>query len=294
MNYRRLVATLACSALAASTATAEVADILASRDNTLYEDGAGSLSNGAGAHLFVGMTDEPNRRRALLQFDIAAAIPAGSTIDAVNLTLNMSRTIAASEDCSLHRVLADWGEGPSDAPGREGDGAASEIGDATWIHTFYDTAMWGAAGGDYAPTASAVISVGDTGPYTWSSSPDMVADVQGWLDDPGGNFGWLILGNEATAMTAKRFDSRENSDPAVVPMLSVTYTPGGVGPTIYESASPEPAVILASPIGTAAASPHDFSPVAADDLLFYKVQDGGGSPEVFYLTRQGSGLRVTY
>jgi hypothetical protein len=48
----------------------------------------------------------------------------------------------------------------------------------------------------------------------------MVADVQSWVDNPSSNFGWLLLGNEASAPTAKSFDSRESGNG---PVLVVTF-----------------------------------------------------------------------
>ena len=56
-----------------------------------------------------------------------------------------------------------------------------------------------------------------------------MADVQRWLDDPSSNFGWLLLGNESTNRTAKRFDGRQNvsgfPDPQP-PVLTVKYLGG--------------------------------------------------------------------
>jgi len=51
----------------------------------------------------------------------------------------------------------------------------------------------------------------------------MVADVQLWLNTPANNFGWLVLGNESGSQTAKKFDTRENSNPANRPVLTVFY-----------------------------------------------------------------------
>jgi MYXO-CTERM domain-containing protein len=48
--------------------------------------------------------------------------------------------------------------------------------------------------------------------------------VQGWLDAPGTNFGWLVQGDEVTVGSAKRFDSRENSTVGFRPALEITYT----------------------------------------------------------------------
>ena len=81
------------------------------RDNTLYEDAGGQQSNGAGEFMFAGITNQPGLRRALIHFDVAgAAIPAGSTIDSVTLTLNLSRTNTGATPVALHRVTADWGQ----------------------------------------------------------------------------------------------------------------------------------------------------------------------------------------
>ena len=51
----------------------------------------------------------------------------------------------------------------------------------------------------------------------------MVSDVQMWLDAPSTNDGWLLLGNESTSSTTKRFDTKENLDPNVRPLLVITY-----------------------------------------------------------------------
>ena len=68
-----------------------------SKDNTLYETNVdGSLkSNGNGQQLFVGRVGtlpegDGKIRRALLSFDVSA-IPSGSRIDSVALTLNMNK-----------------------------------------------------------------------------------------------------------------------------------------------------------------------------------------------------------
>ncbi len=49
----------------------------------------------------------------------------------------------------------------------------------------------------------------------------MAADVQSWLDDPAANHGWVLIGNEMVTVTAKRFGSRENADPAAQPVLCI-------------------------------------------------------------------------
>jgi hypothetical protein len=170
----------------------------------------------------------------VVAFDIAGSIPPGSMITAVTLSLNMSRTIdGTARTVELHKLLADWGEGTSIAPGEEGIGAPATTNDATWRHRFFDTIFWATEGGDFSATVSASQSVGGVGQYMWSSA-QMVADVQSWLDNPASNFGWIVLGDESTIATARRFDTRESASP---PVLTIQYIPG---PRVVPTPRPRP------------------------------------------------------
>ena len=120
---------------------------------------------------------------------------------------------------TLHRANADWGEAGSSGSGQ---GDVAQPGDATWLFRSFNTLSWATAGGDYAASASASQSVTDTGTPEWSGA-GMVADVQFWLDNAASNFGWLILGDESTTSTARKFTSREGFNP---PRLTVDYTSG--------------------------------------------------------------------
>jgi hypothetical protein len=127
------------TALLSTAVLADTVNLLAEKDNTLYEDDEGDLSNGAGDNLFTGRTNNSSLiRRAVIKFDIDGAVPAGATIDSVQLTLNVSRSRnSTAEDTALHRLNSDWGESGSNALVMGGGGgAAAEIGDATWQHTF--------------------------------------------------------------------------------------------------------------------------------------------------------------
>ena len=169
--------------------------------------------------------------------NFAGNIPAGSTILGVTLSLNMSMTPSGTpRTTELHKLLADWGEGTSQASGGEGEGAPATTNDATWRHRFFDTIFWTAEGGDFSATVSASQSVGAVGMYTWSSPP-MVGDVQSWLNNPATNFGWLVLGDESEILTAKRFDTRESASP---PVLTIQYTPGVPRPTPTPRPRPTP------------------------------------------------------
>ena len=206
------------------------------KDNTIYEPND-DISNGAGARLFVGNTDNEVKRRALISFDVPSNIPVGSTVNSATLRMNLNRAPdgAGTNDVTLHRLLADWGEGTSNANGQEGEGRAATDGDATWMYTFYNTGnpsgspAWSAQGGegDYVVSASATTPVGGReayGIHSWSST-GMVSDVQAWVDTPHGNYGWMIKGEESGAKTAKRFDSREGTDPPELPELEIDFTP---------------------------------------------------------------------
>src|SRR6185503_17047458 len=103
----------------------------------------------------------------------------------------------------------DWGEGLSNAGNPGGQGAPSQTGDATWIHTFYNTSFWTTPGGDFSPTVSATTFVPGLGTFTWSSS-GTIADVQSWVSNPATNFGWIIIGDEVTAASAAQLRSRES------------------------------------------------------------------------------------
>ncbi len=209
-------------------AAADVVLVPASRDNTLYENTEGIISNGAGESVFAGKTNAGVVRRSLLRFDVAAAVPAGSTVTSTTLSFNVSRSISSDLPMSFHRVLVDWGEGPSVALGEGGRGTLAEPGDATWLHRFYPDQFWALPGGqpgvEFQAEPSVVAMVGAIGSYTVGSTPGLVADVQAWLNAPADNFGWMVIGDESTLGTAKRIDSRENVNPAVRPMLAVEYS----------------------------------------------------------------------
>jgi hypothetical protein len=211
------------AAFSATRTTAATININPSKDNTLYQFVASDVdrSNGIGTHLFTGTTEDSLIRRGVIAFDIAAAIPAGSTINSATLHMNMSRANnTTARTVGLYKLLTDWGEGTSDAPEQEGRGAPATTNDATWRHRFFSSSLWTTQGGNFSTTLSASASVGATGLYNWSSA-QLAADVQAWLDTPASNFGWLILGSESTAGTAKRFDTRESVNP---PVLIIDYT----------------------------------------------------------------------
>ncbi len=243
-----LILAAALCGIGPSLASATSISINPSKDNTLYEYVAadGDRSNAVGDHFFAGKTAQGYIRRGVLAFNIAGSIPPGSTITSVSLSMNMSRTLLDNARIvELHKLLADWGEGTSNANANEGQGAPATTNDATWRHRFYSTIFWTTQGGDFSGTVSASQSVGVIGQYIWSSA-QMVVDVQSWLNNPANNFGWLVLGDESTAETAKRFDTRESTS---FPLLTIEYTPSTPTPTPTATSTP-----TATPTATATAT----------------------------------------
>ena len=190
------------------------------------EDPGGLYANSLGEFMFAGHTNRSEKRRALIGFDVGAALPKGATVTGVELSLTMTRTRADEKPVGLHRVLAAWGEGASKATGQQGTGDIAVEGDATWQFRVFETIRWERPGGDFEAVASATAEVGGEGRYSWESTPELGADVQGWLDDPASNHGWLIVGDETGRQTAKRFATRESADEGQWPLLTVTFAGG--------------------------------------------------------------------
>lgn len=224
LAYFLASASIAVGAVA-QTATVQLAP---SRDNTLYEDPAGAISNGQGQYLFVGTNSSGAARRALLAFDVAAAVPARARIVDVRLTMVVRQSSAAAvTSASLHRATTLWGEGASIGSGNEGGGAPALLGDATWTHAVYPTVTWANLGGDYVAAPSSVAGMPAVGSFTFEKTEAMLADVQDWLDGQP-NFGWLVRSDELVSGTARRIDSSDNlTATALVPTLTVTYLPPG-------------------------------------------------------------------
>lgn len=228
----KLCLTAASVALCTSLQAQTTITITADRDATLYESNNGTLANGAGPSIFVGVTAQPGKRRALLHFDVAGQIPTGSRVLSVELdTFSAQSTAFLPIATYVHRVTQDWDEGSAFANGPGGAGTFAGNGSATWIHTSRGTsgATWNTPGGDFDPQPSFIFDLASVGPSTATVQPGIVNDVQSWLDNPAGNFGWILKTDEVMWPTARRMNSRESSLGSL-PRITVTYlTPGQVG-----------------------------------------------------------------
>ncbi len=190
----------ACMAQAATTLR-----LSAIADSSMMSESE-AIADGAGPHIWVGQTVGGVYRRAMLRFDLSAIEP-GSVVLGARLTVFMSKTIHPGRMIAVHRLVSSWGEGSSSG-GSGGAGSTAGFLDSTWGWRFYGPRIpWATRGGDYlsAPSASRRVEVAGA-PYEWSS-PQMIADVQGWIDRPISNAGWIMIGDEASP-SAMRFDSR--------------------------------------------------------------------------------------
>jgi hypothetical protein len=219
-------------------------------DATIFQNNPNN-SNGAGPALFAGENGAGSPRRGLLEFDIAGFVPAGSTINAVQLTLFLAQVAGSGAGpgdptpriIELHRLTDNWGEGVTglgSTVGGSGQGFAAAIGDATWNQRFcgggppctgVGGTSWATAGGDFVAAASQSSLVGNVvnTPFLWLTNAALVSDVQGWLDAPGTNFGWALEGDETAATDFRAFFTRDfsaaaDADGSLVPQLRIDFT----------------------------------------------------------------------
>ncbi len=201
---------LAVLALTGIQAYGAIANISPSQDNTVAEDFPDN-SSGICDSVYSGNTDNSAARRAFLQFDIAGALPPGSVINSVSLSMAVTRgSNHIDSTFTLHPVNAAWIEGTNGCGVRGGGQGEPSTGGVTWN----TQPGFGAASGSTL--------INSTSPV-WSSAA-MASDVQGWLDNSGSNNGWVLIGDENNPTTTRRFDSSEGGTP---PLLIVDYTPTG-------------------------------------------------------------------
>ena len=215
--------------LTAAPCVADVSQIVADRDNTLFESGDGSLSSGSGQHVYAGRVNfDANgwvERRAVLHFDVSS-IPANATIVSASVRVQVVKSPPAPPlglTFGLHRCLSDWGEGSSSATG--GNGAPTSAGDATWLHAFAPSVNCNTPGGDCDAVAGWTTIMNANGSYTFTGA-GLAADVQSWVGG-GANHGWVMVGDVSTPRTVRKFASREYSNASQRPTLIVEWELGG-------------------------------------------------------------------
>ncbi len=193
------------------------------RDTHLYQYSP-TYNYGVSTPLLID-SDEPSQQdnydvSALLYWDISS-IPAGSTISSASITVNVENVTDATPGFNLYAMLQGWTEGT-------GNGSATGNG-ATW-NTYDGTNAWpGGAGGagasDRGTTALANLAPTSTGSYQVTLNASALAVLEGWVNTPAGNNGFMIhAGTEDNGMD---ISSREAVTITARPKLTIDYCAGG-------------------------------------------------------------------
>lgn len=219
-------------------ASAVTVTLAAGKASTIFENQPEN-SIGRGPAVFVGGDSSGSPRRGLMDFNVAANIPAGATIMSADLTLYLGMAAggdigapdATSRMIDLHRIIGDWAHGPTgfgvQVISGTDQGFPAVPPSPTWNDRRYQQNQpWAAPGGDFLPTASASTLVGSTvnGAYTWASTSALVSDVQLMLDQPSIGYGWMLINqDERIAGSYRALYTKDWMDPLLRPQLLVTY-----------------------------------------------------------------------
>jgi hypothetical protein len=223
---RFLAVTLACTGPMAGHGAVQGFTPVA--DTSLMEV-APTNNNGAAPWILSGTTQNGPNVRGLLRFDLSA-LPTNTLIRSAQVTLTVTRQPSdglENAPFGLHRMLKDWSEGAQFSSLTPGQGAPAQPGETTWNYRHYPTHAWAAPGGavgvDYAGIQSSFQFIyGADVAYLFENTPEMVADVQGWVRRPDLNFGWMLkCADEGIIFTGRRFGSRE--DAVNAPGLEIDY-----------------------------------------------------------------------
>jgi len=185
----------------AQTAFADVMTLISTQDSY----GSSFLpDNTHGSDVNVVVSANPvGMARAFIAFDLSS-IPFGSTVTDVELKLNINVGPAQPIPLSVHKITTIWDEST-----------------ATW------NSPWTNPGGDFVLTSSADQTFSGTGFTIFSSTPQMVSDVQSWVDDQSSNNGWLLKRTSEVVPPSIQIvlGADPPNSPGNLPMLTVTFTP---------------------------------------------------------------------
>jgi len=193
-----------------------------SKDTSIFEGLDASSGQGVLFTGRVGSKSNETRRRALMAFDVVNQLPPDAVILRATLHLSVSSVrLPKAKPTTIHRMLADWGEGSSHAINGQGD--TPTAGDATWTTRVVGSdplELWANPGGDFVPEASGetVVALEDVYPI---QSTQVARDVQDWVDGVVPEYGWMIRGDESTTVTSAHLYSRESS--VSRSQLEITY-----------------------------------------------------------------------
>ena len=218
---------IACLTL--TECVAATGNFIPAADTSLLEV---SPSNNLGGYFGMnsGTTQNGPRTRALMRFDLSS-LPTNTVVQSATLTVHVTQQPIDGYDFTafgLHRMFRPWGEGDKIPVTQPGQGVPATAGEATWLHAFYPTNQWTEPGGqpgtDYSSIESSFEIIYDVAgsPYIFPSTPELVDDVQAWINKPATNHGWMFrCADELPRFTARRFGTREDANNA--PVLELKY-----------------------------------------------------------------------
>lgn len=181
-------------------------DPAAMADNYLYKGNGGRPNYGTNDSLHVGNWGGGEWTRPVLEFP-AFPIPGNASLVSVKLGLYLtSVATTAPMDISVHRILSSWTELGSNWDTRDG------------------VVPWNTTGGDFDPTAVAIVAgVGSTpGWYEWN----VTSLAEAWWARSIPNQGLLVrqVGDDTVAGGEKYFASSDASNATIWPTLFINYT----------------------------------------------------------------------
>jgi hypothetical protein len=211
--------------------------VLTASDDTFINAGNPNNNNGASLSFFAGTDGHNGVMRGLVRFGLPASLRGRVTVTGVQLVLTIQAlgdgTAGTAAIQSLQALTQPWTQGNGFGTGANGftvgQACAGSIVGATWNQTNCAAGTsWSTPGATVAATVSGQVDTTGIpigGLVTWSSatSPGMIADVQGWIDNPTTNNGWRISSStEGNGTQTQRFFSTESG--ASGPTLSIAYS----------------------------------------------------------------------
>ncbi len=202
--------------------------------DTDIHQGDPTYNYGASSPLSIDSDDPYNSGddiSSLLYWDLAS-IPEGSMLESASITVYVE-DVTESPGYEMFAMNQFWVEG-------SGQGSATGDG-ATW-NTYDGSTAWpGGEGGagDRGTQALAVFAPTQTGTLTVDLNTQAVSVLQGWINGPASNSGFMI--HAGSTSNGLDFTSSEGSTAANRPKLTLVYSMPTDDPIIVTSASSLPA-----------------------------------------------------
>jgi RHS repeat-associated protein len=185
-----------------------------------------------------------SRRRSLIRFDLSA-VPSGSTLSRADLALWRSSESGKPETVDAHHPRRGWSEG---------SGGGTCTGDGASWQGPEGNLRWSQAGGDYAGTKEASISIPENAAARWETF-NLLALAQKWVDGTTANRGVLLkLPSDETRESGRYVTFLSDDASSSRPKLTLEYADGSasVGPGVSVSRPGAGPVSGSVPIAAAA------------------------------------------